>query len=159
MEKTITLPENKLENFDNIKRFRKIATKYYQNHIQGKVVNHKELGEIKFTKTGRREVLSRTTHNAVLFPKLPELIETAEYIRTEIPNHDRNDGIITFHFLANEVKIGENIYKYEFLIAEDAFGKRFYYIKNVPDSFVRQKVPGAIEDINIITGQGNFFNP
>lgn len=93
MKQIIYLSEKELENLDNIKEFRKNASKYYQNHIQGK----------------------------------------------------------TIYFLENEVKIGKNIQKYEFLIAQDSFGKRFYYIKNVPDSFVRQKVPGAIEDITIIT--------
>lgn len=151
MEQIIYLSEKELENLDNIKEFRKNASKYYQNHIQGKTIYHKDLGEIKFTKTGRKEVISQTTHNAVLFPKLLEIIETSKYIRTEIPNHNRIDGIIKFHFLENKVKIGKNIQKYEFLIAQDSFGKRFYYIKNVPDSFVRQKVPGAIEDITIIT--------
>lgn len=145
------LLENDLGKLDNIKEFRKNATKYYQNNIQGKVVFHKDLGEIKFTKTGRREVISKITHNAVLFPKLLEIIENSVYVRTEKPHHKRIDGIFKFHILENEIQIGGNNQKYEFLIAEDSFGKRFYYIKNVPDSFVRQKVPGATEDINIIT--------
>jgi hypothetical protein len=153
------LSGTELGSIDNIKEFRKTATQYYQNHIQGKIVNHKDLGEIKFTKAGRKEVVSKKTHNAVLFPVLLMLIENSIYIRTENPYHNRIDGIIRFHFLVNTVKIDGITRNYEFLIAEDTFDKRFYYIKNVPDSLADRKVPGATEDTCIITDGDKNFNP
>lgn len=157
---TTQLSGNELGSLDDIKNFRRIARKYYHDNIQGKIVNHITIGEIRFTKIGGREVISQAAQNAALFPKLPEIIENSEYIGSETPNHNRKDGVIRFHILYSGVNVAGEVQDYTFLIAEDALGNnKFYYIKNVPGSFSRETVTGATEDIYIINDGNEKFNP
>lgn len=149
--KIITLSGDELGSLNDIKELRKKARTYYHENIQGKVLNHKEIGEIRFTKSGGREIISQAAQNINLFPKLLEIIESSKYLRTETPDHDRSDNISRFHILSNKIKVGDRIKNYEFLIAEDYVGKKLYFIKNAPGSLDRETVTGATRNIYIIT--------
>jgi len=164
----ISLTGNELGDFDfnnisgeKIKKLRTVARKYFKENLKGTSIEHPEIGEIKFHYSVICETLGKGKLKfALMFPKLPEIIKTGKYIRIETPVHDRNDHIVKFYILENNVRIADTTGKYEFVIAEDDNGNKFYVIRDIKNvDNPNSAKPEEVTDINNITDFNNNFNP
>lgn len=114
---------------DDITSLRKAAIDWYRKHLQGKEPAYRyDLGEIKFTQVGRKEIehFSSDPEKLKLVVALKDMIERGDYVKEEMPGHSRKDGIVKFHVIEVDVKMCDEPYRSRVLVGEDGFGNKFY---------------------------------
>lgn len=114
---------------DDTDALRVAAVQWYRDNLQGKTPAHsKDIGDISFTGKGRKEVahFSADPDKLKLLPALREIIEQGEYIKEEQPNHPRKDGIVKFHLIEADVKMGGKLFRVLVEVGEDKSGNKFY---------------------------------
>lgn len=156
---------------DDVKRFDENGSikDFYKKYIQQGKVNHPYLGEIKLLEKGLTETINKNRHkNMYLLGKIPQLIENAQYDRSEELTHPREDGIYKFHYLYAKAKRGTISKIVLIKIAEDNQGNKFFIlkpiqtIKNSSESLSQLShdgSQGAFETIYIINDDSQNFNP
>ena len=135
---------------------RRKAYKYFQDNLQGQYVQHPTLGKIKFIRRGIDKLKSTSADidKLKLVPKIKEIIETSQFLRSETPKKPHGD-IVKFHYLSNSVNLeGKNIDVF-ISIAEDNEGNFFYNInknKNQPspDNAVQMRSGEGLADKSAI---------
>lgn len=82
-------------------------------------VQHQQLGEIKFSASGRKKTLfdKRTPHEFQSVQALPELTRRGRLVSTERDRKGRED-VVAFHKLEHGLKIGETPYRAELTVME-----------------------------------------
>lgn len=152
----IELSGKELGNYQDANDLRRKAYKYFQDNLQGKYATHPVLGKIKFIRRGINKVKSTSADidKLKLVPKIKEIIEGAEYLRSETPNKP-HDGIVKFHYLSNSVMLEGNNISVFISIAEDNEGNFFYNInkdKNQPsqDTAVQMRSGEGVVDNSAI---------
>ncbi len=114
---------------DDTDALRIAAIQWYRDNLQGKTPAHSnDIGDIVFTGKGRKEVahFSADPDKLKLLPALREIIEQGEYIKEEQPNHPRKDGIVKFHLIEADVKMGGKLFRVLVEVGEDKSGNKFY---------------------------------
>ena len=156
---------------EDVKRFEKDGSikEFYKLYIQKGTVIHPELGEIKLVEKGLTETINKNRHrNMYLLGKIPQLIENAQYDRSEELTHPREDGINKFHYLYAKAQRGTKSKIVLIKIAEDNQGNKFFIlkpvqtIKNSSESLSQLShngSQGAFETIYIINDDLQNFNP
>lgn len=149
----IEIKGDELGNIANVSELRKVAKEFYRSNLQGKKVVNPNVGEILFTLKGAKKALvtSADTRKVRLFPKLREIVETADFIRSEDVRSIRKDDIVKFHYLSNKVLLDGKPFDVFVTIGEDARGKLFYNINediknpqgNLP---VQRQAPEGLQD-------------
>lgn len=123
LQKGIRDAQLKNYNLDNSssKAFRKTAEENYRDYIQGRSINHKDLGQIEFTRKGMDETLSKNPELAKQFPDLPKALQKADYKETNPLYKVRQDKATEkFHTLkSGDVK---------HYVAEDKLGNKKFYL-------------------------------
>lgn len=135
---------------------RRKAYKYFQDNLQGQYVQHPTLGKIKFIRRGIDKLKSTSADidKLKLVPKIKEIIETSQFLRSETPKKPHGN-IVKFHYLSNSVNLeGKNIDVF-ISIAEDNEGNFFYNInkdKNQPsqDDAVQMRSGEGLADKSAI---------
>lgn len=135
---------------------RRKAYKYFQDNLQGQYVRHPTLGKIKFIRRGIDKLKSTSADidKLKLVPKIKEIIETSQFLRSETPKKPHRN-IVKFHYLSNNVNLeGKNIDVF-ISIAEDNEGNFFYNInkdKNQPsqDDAVQMRSGEGLADKSAI---------
>lgn len=135
---------------------RRKAYKYFQDNLQGQYVQHPTLGKIKFIRRGIDKLKSTSADidKLKLVPKIKEIIETSQFLRSETPKKPHGN-IVKFHYLSNNVNLeGKNIDVF-ISIAEDNEGNFFYNInkdKNQPsqDDAVQMRSGEGLADKSAI---------
>lgn len=135
---------------------RRKAYKYFQDNLQGQYVQHPALGKIKFIRRGIDKLKSTSADidKLKLVPKIKEIIETSQFLRSETPKKPHGN-IVKFHYLSNSVNLeGKNIDVF-ITIAEDNEGNFFYNInknKNQPspDNAVQMRSGEGLADKSAI---------
>ncbi len=165
----ISLTGNELGEYKDIEELRKIAREEYRK-LQGQVVKRNDLGEIKFD----REGWDKITHKGAdarkfqLIPKLKEIIRTAEYINKTEPKTQKHidNNVIAFHWLENNVKLGDENLRVGIQIKEDNMGNKFYSLnQDMLDWDKKYPLNRAADqernlgDNNNITDINENFNP
>ncbi|GFE61920.1 JAB domain-containing protein [Geobacter sp. AOG2] len=114
---------------DDLAALRKAAVDWYREHLQVKEPAHRDdLGEIAFTRKGRKEVehFSADPNKLKMVPLLREIIESGDYVREEQPDHPRKDGIVKFHLIDADVEMAGKLYRVQVEVGEDKAGNKFY---------------------------------
>ena len=149
---------NKLKRYGNIdlldktsrKQYSKDAKDYYQDYVQGKLVNKD--GPINMTNRGHREILRWNPKQAQNFPELTKDIKNAKK-QPNMPNND-NEKLYTDHFEVYRGKQGDH------LIEVNKNGNRRYYTtKDIPEGSLRAPSTGTLENSSIIPSFQPNLNP
>ncbi len=119
-----------LGEYKDANDLRKKAYKYFKDNLQGKYAEHPVLGKIKFIRKGIDKVKSTSADidKLKLLPKIKEIIETAELIRSQENEKPEKSDIIRFHYLANNVILSGKPIDVFVTVAEDRDGNFFYNI-------------------------------
>ncbi len=124
---------------------RKSAVKFYKKELQGKSVQHPELGEIKFTSAGRDKFSSTSADARKLkvVPKLEDIIKTGRVVGEE-ENHKKTAhfNIKKYFFLANDVVMEGKPVTVGVTVFEDNNGN-LYYNHNILDETKAKASPGS----------------
>lgn len=165
--KVIELKGNELG--ENEEEIRENAEKYYKTHFQGNKFKNSELGEVLFSNPGLKKLKTSSADIEKLkaIPALKDIVEKGKYRGPENPKHPRQDGIVKFHRINSDVKVGENATQnMSILIAEDKNGNRFYNLNHqtysVENSSEGERAKGVANEefsINIISDFNTNFNP
>ena len=123
----------------DIKAERKKMFRWYQENLQGKTVEHPDLGTITFSRKGG----THTMHNAAekkiaLIPHLREIITSGETDGWKPLKHERNDNFTEFAIVRNNVVLNGQETAVGCFIAKDADGKIYYdlYIDKTAASYI-----------------------
>lgn len=151
--------DNQLRDFQYnpqvTKELRKLAEQNYKDYIQGRIVNHTDLGNIEFTRKGMDETFSKNPELVKQFPDLIKNIQNSKISTTNDLYKIRKDDITKFHTLQNPNK--------EFLIGESVNVKKKFYLakERATDQGLPPSLGGAsISDTNtIIHNNSSKFNP
>lgn len=140
--KPIFLTGNELGEHKDIKVLRQKAADYYRDHLQGKTVEHPELGKILFSGKGLKNIVSSSgnENKLKLIPSLYEIIKNGEYAGSEDLAHPRTDGIIKFHRINNAVSLDGKNYKVSVLIGEDEQHNKFYNFNEDVDAWKKKSL-------------------
>jgi hypothetical protein len=113
---------------EDIRELRRLACVFYKEKIRGISMTKNNLGAIRFSSKGIREVISHSNdiNKLKIIPYLKEIIETGKVGEWEKPKHPRKDRIDGFIPITNEVVIGGMVKKVEVLLAHDDSGLLFY---------------------------------
>ena len=148
---------------------RENAISYYKKHFQGNKYNNPELKGILFSRVGidKFKANSADIEKVKAIPALKDIIEHGKYQGPEDLEHPREDGIVKFHRINHNVKIGNtNTENMSILIAEDKNGNRFYNLN--PKTYKINNSPRVIHakgeaneelSINIIPHIENNLTP
>ena len=119
-----------LGEYKDANDLRKKAYQYFKDNLQGKYAEHPVLGKIKFIRKGIDKVKSTSADidKLKLLPKIKEIIETAELIRSQENEKPEKSDIIRFHYLANNVILSGKPIDVFVTVAEDRDGNFFYNI-------------------------------
>ncbi|NLF83723.1 MAG: hypothetical protein GX568_07045, partial [Candidatus Gastranaerophilales bacterium] len=116
--------------YEKKSKFNREILSYYKKIFQGRSVNHKILGEIKFFDAGIRKTIHvNNIEDLKLIIKLDKLVEYGKYRKTEFSYKKRIDGIIKFHTLQTVIKIDNSFKTLAIKIGEDKRGNKFYFYK------------------------------
>ena len=127
-----------------IKTFITKAREIYRG-FQKNPIQHPVLGEIKFTGKGIRE----SSHTGAdkrkwkLFPKLQEIIMSAEYKNSEELHKIRKDGITKFHWLESDIVLDDELLRVGIQVAEDSKGNLFYNLNQDLDTWNKKNKPSS----------------
>jgi len=151
----------KYKDFDSLsqtekKQFRKDASQYYKNYLQGRNVNHSDVGQIDFTNAGL-ETVSKQPNAAKNFNSLRKDLKNAEYKTTEKPreNHPKKANYDSY------IKLQDS--NNEYVVVHDDNGNKYYLTKQMADD--TSNLPSRAEhdmsaiSNNIITDTRENFNP
>lgn len=158
----IEVTGQEIGDFTDTNDLRRKAYKFFKDNLQGKYAEHPVLGKIKFIRRGIDKVKSTSADidKLKLVPKIKEIIETSQYLRSEDANKPREDNIVKFHYLSNNITFEGKPLNVFVSIAEDNEGNFFYNInkdKNQPsqDNAVQmrsgegRKVDNSTVNLNI----------
>ncbi len=155
---------NKLAN-DELKKIRKIAKKYYQEHIQGQSVDHPKLGKIIFTGKGIDKTLADSVDTKIIqaVPKLINIVKSSKYENSKIDYKNNNGN--KYHYLKGSLCINNELFNYRITILEDSEGNKYYNLndQSYNDKYYKSSEPSMQslepEDSIIITNFGRDLNP
>lgn len=116
-----------------LKNIQNAANEYFRQNIQGKTIQHKELGNITANSKSRLKYTSGAGSDLKykIAPKLNEMVQTAEYIGTELPLNGKNNKFVKVHKLANKANIGGEDVNFLINVGEDTKGNLFYDIDDI----------------------------
>lgn len=141
----VKITGQELGDYKDIKELRQKAVDYYKTHLQGKSVEHPELGKVLFSRKGINKVISSSgNENKLKFvPALLNMIESGKYAGEEALKHPREDGIVKFHRLNHVVQFKEKKYNTSVLVGEDKQGNRFYNFNEDVDGWKEKNLSTA----------------
>ncbi|MBP3514287.1 MAG: DUF2213 domain-containing protein [Elusimicrobiaceae bacterium] len=128
----IEITGNELGDYKDITELRKKTLDYYKNHLQGKSAKNPVLGEVLFSRKGKREFehYSANPDKLKMILAVKSILDTSRDVSTEDLHKVRNDGAIRFHRVAGKVKIGtgkrSKTVNVKVLVWEDRDGNKFY---------------------------------
>lgn len=135
----------------DIKAYRKETLKWYKDNLQGKTVQHPELGDILLSNRGGHHILQKSGPEKLALTRiLPEMIKSGQSEGWQPLNKTRNDGWVEFAFIYNNVVINGKEKRVGVYIAKDQNGKIFYDI-------VLPKEKGLVSNPQSIKGQNKAF--
>ncbi len=160
-QNTVYYDEKELPVFGGDKsKFNRELLSFYKQCFQGKSIQHKILGEIKFFAAGIRKTIHiNSIQDLKLLTKLNELIKNGKYIKTEFPYKQRKDGIIRFHTLLTKIRINNSFKNLEIKIVEDNKERKFYFYKEQSPGTLPGKTGVTETSDYIIPEQNSIFNP
>ena len=164
---TIKLTGKEFGEYNDIKELREKAINYYEKNIQGKIIEHFELGKIFFTGKGidKIRLSSAKDYKLQLIYKLFQIIESAKLNNIKPSYETRKDEISKFYYLTNKISIEGKLYDLWITICEDIHGNKFYNInENDPNKIFSRndrllQKPDPSRTNRNITDFRNNFNP
>ena len=160
-----TLDPNLIPNFEAPKtQINKDIQKMYQKEVQGKIVNHPDVGDINFYRNGARKSINQNDvdyEQLSLLPQMDDIVNNSRYIGTEDLDKVRKDKIQGFDILSGRgIKEGEPI-DTQIHIANTPQGKHFYY-NSKPEDEISVLLPNgnqvSTSGTNIIADNDAYFN-
>lgn len=135
---SLEITGEELGQYKDIKALREKAINYYKTNLQGKTVHHPTLGEVLFSRKGIKKFnnSSADENKIKMMPALEKIIKTGKYEGKEKPIHQRNDGIVLFHRVSQNVNMGGKSFKVSVLVGEDAAGNKFYNLNPYADDYI-----------------------
>jgi hypothetical protein len=127
-----------LANSKKKRNFKKMAVKWYRDHVQGKTARNSILGRVDFTDIGGHELRgpSKKPDKFFLLPYLTELIETSADVELNVRLND-DPKMRKFlergwkiHYDNNTFVRDNSTYSVRIVILEDEQGKKFYALGN-----------------------------
>jgi hypothetical protein len=125
---TMSISGKELGEYKDIKKLRQKAKEYYQQTLQGQIVENKTLGKINFYLSGFKESIQHSADTDILksFVVLKEIVKRGKVGEFEKPHKARKDEIVGFYPIYCNVNISGNKRKIEVLIGKNKQGKLFY---------------------------------
>lgn len=120
---------------EQLKEMRAKAREVWQADYAGKSAVNKDLGEIKFTNSGRGKFFSNTSDpdKLRLVPILRQIVEKADLVET-LPNPIADQPVIrALHWLEADVAIDGKARRVGFSVREDNNGNLFYNLNATPE--------------------------
>lgn len=137
----VKITGQELGDYKDIKELRQKAVDYYKAHLQGKSVEHPELGKVMFSRKG----LKKFNHTSVseeklkLLPAVADIIKHGEYQGKEDISKERADGIMCFHRINTDVKLNDKVFYVSVLIFEDTAGNKFYNLNPNAEEYKKEE--------------------
>lgn len=124
----IELNNSVLQKYIDIKDLRKAAKNFYKIYLQGKNIERQEIGKIRISGKGLKEIMHTTADPDKLFaiPQIPEIIKRGYFGKFENVHKKRSDNIVGFYPIYANLKTPSGIKKIEVLIAKDEDGHLLY---------------------------------
>lgn len=126
----VKITGQELGDYKDIKELRQKAVEYYKTHLQGKYAQNPVLGNVFFSRKGKKEFghFSANPNKLKMVVALKKILDTSRDIKTEDLHKKRNDGAVRFHRVAGKVQIGTEteIRAVKVLVWEDRDGNKFY---------------------------------
>ena len=155
------LKESQRIIFDS-SQYKEDPFKYYQKHFQTKKITHPSLGEIYFGRKGNKETKTKGPKKyQALLCIIDRLIMTGYCNgKMESPKHPRNDSIVGFYIIENEVEYDTIPLRIKITICVDSQGNKYYLFntKKINESLPMSPVDRSEKNvyqveqaINIIT--------
>lgn len=139
----VKITGQELGDYKDIKELRQKAVDYYKTHLQGKSVEHPELGKVMFSGKGLKKFInSGADENKIkMLPAVSGIIQQGKYHGAEEPIHPRTDEIIIFHRINKDVFMGGKKYKASVLVGEDREGNKFYNLNPYSEKYSQDETP------------------
>jgi hypothetical protein len=135
---------DELGTYGNIRELRLKAEEYYRDKLQGSYVNNKDIGDVRFSKKGRREFFyySGEEDKIKLVPYLKNIIINGKLKYFRKLEHIRIDGIIGFYYLETNIIQNNKLRNIETIIGKDKTGNLFYdlFVDNPKEKRTRKAV-------------------
>jgi hypothetical protein len=128
-----------------LKEMREAARTLWKDQIAGTTVANKDLGEIKFTNSGRAKFFSNTADpdKLRLLPALRQIVEKADLVDTVENPAGEQPGIRAVHWLEADVAIGDQSRRVGFSVREDRNGQLFYNLNATPELRQQESAPAT----------------
>ena len=137
-----------------LKEIKTKLVQWYKDNLQGTSAVNPELGDVAFTRAGISEVKGKalTQKRAYLLTAAKSVIEKGTVVG-EHTEENHPQGIKKFHFVQGKVELDGVPVIMQVDVAEDAFGKKFYYVSEIQstEGLAHDQNTGSLGDTNSIT--------
>jgi len=105
---------------------RKAARAHYSTLQKGPGVPNAELGQVKFSRTGKGKSLKGPTEQLQAIAKIEDIVRNGRRRAPSAPDEDGRENVKAWHYMETEVTVGGRAYKALFDIREDNNGHYHY---------------------------------